>query len=214
VLSQLERLRPILLLLAAASLVPQTAHGLDPRRSLSQYSRGVWTQEQGLPQDTIRAIAQTADGYLWLGTDEGLVRFDGYEFVLFGKEEHSLPSNSITALAAASDGSLWIGTSDGLTLYRDRQFRTFTTKQGLPDNDITSLYQDHEGTLWIVAGVNLSRYQNGKFTNFAPGVNVPLASVRQIREDRHHELWVAGFSAVVKMSGSEFVRVLDAKAGE
>ena len=54
----------------------------------------MWTQQQGLPQDTIRAITQTADGYLWLGTDEGLARFDGYEFVVFNRDHDNLPSNS------------------------------------------------------------------------------------------------------------------------
>jgi len=185
------------------------ARALDPHKTLTQYSRKVWTQEHGLPQDTIRAIAQTTDGYLWLGTDEGLARFDGYEFVVFSKANGDLPANSITALASASDGSLWIGTSNGLTLYHDRQFRTYTTKQGLPDDAITALYEDHAGTLWIVAGIYLSRFQDGKFTNFAPGENLRVTSVRNIREDRHHDLWVAGFSAVVKMSGEKFVPVID-----
>src|SRR5712664_521746 len=90
------------------------ALALDPHKSLTQYSRTTWTQQQGLPQDTIRAIAQTTDGYLWVGTDEGLARFDGYEFEIFGKDHGGLPSNSITALAAANDGSLWIGTTSGL----------------------------------------------------------------------------------------------------
>ncbi len=74
---------------------------LNPRRALTQYTRTVWTQEHGLPHYTIRAIAQTKDGYLWLGTDEGLARFDGYDFVVFNKENGSLPSNSVTALWAA-----------------------------------------------------------------------------------------------------------------
>jgi hypothetical protein len=76
------------------------AFALDPHKSLTQYSRKVWTQQHGLPQDTIRAIAQTAEGYLWLGTDEGLARFDGYDFAIFNKANGDLPSNSITALAA------------------------------------------------------------------------------------------------------------------
>ncbi len=198
--------------LAAAALLcaflPH-ARALDPRKSLTQYSRMVWTQEHGLPQDTIRAIAQTTDGYLWLGTDEGLARFDGYDFVVFSKANGDLPANSIAALASASDGSLWIGTSNGLTQYRDKQFRTYTTKQGLPDDGITGLYEDHVGTLWIVAGVSLSRFEDGKFTTFAPGGNLPVTSVRNIREDQHHDLWVAGFSAVVKMTGGKFVPVID-----
>ena len=110
---------------------------LSRTKSLTQYTRTIWTQEQGLPQDTIRAIAQTTDGYLWLGTDEGLARFDGYEFVIFNKDHGDLPSNSITALSAGSDGSLWIGTADGLTCYRNKHFTTYKTKDGLPDNAIT-----------------------------------------------------------------------------
>jgi ligand-binding sensor domain-containing protein len=140
------------------------AGALSPRKSLTQYSRTTWTQEHGLPQDTIRAIAQTRDGYLWLGTDEGLVSFDGYDFRLYDKSHGELPSNSITALAAGPDGVLWIGTSSGLARYspsaRD-PFRTFTVKDGLPDNSINQLYADHAGTLWIVAGISLSRYQGG-----------------------------------------------------
>ena len=194
-----------------SALAPRNATALDPRKSLSQYSRRVWTQEHGLPQDTIRAIAQTSDGYLWLGTDEGLARFDGYDFMVFNKADGDLPANSITALASANDGSLWIGTPNGLTQYRDQQFHTYTTKQGLPDDAITALYEDHAGTLWIVAGIYLSRFQDGRFTNFAPGADLPVTAARIIREDRHHDLWVAGFSAIVKMSGGKFVLMVDAR---
>jgi signal transduction histidine kinase/ligand-binding sensor domain-containing protein len=193
-------------------LAGQSAWALDPRKSLTQYTRTSWTQEHGLPQDTIRAITQTPDGYLWLGTDEGLARFDGYEFVVFNKTRGDLPSNSITALAAAQDGTLWIGTSNGLTQYREGRFRTYTIKDGLPDDTVTGLYEDHAGTLWIVAGVNLSRFEAGKFTNFAPGAELPVTSARVIREDNHHDLWVAGFTAIVKMTSGRFVTVMDAAA--
>jgi signal transduction histidine kinase len=186
-----------------------SAWALDPRKSLTQYSRTTWTQEHGLPQDTIRAIVQTRDGYLWLGTDEGLARFDGYEFAVFNRLRGGLPSNSITSLAAAEDGTLWIGTSDGLVQYRDGRFRSFTTQDGLPDNSIGGLYEDHGGTLWIVAGVYLTRLEKGKFTNFAPGTELPITAARVIREDDHHDLWVAGFTAVVKMTGRVFTTVID-----
>ncbi|HEX8871680.1 MAG TPA: two-component regulator propeller domain-containing protein, partial [Candidatus Acidoferrum sp.] len=70
-----DRLPRSLLCLGLALLCGRGAFGLDPRKALTQYSRTVWTQEHGLPQDTIRAVTQTTDGYLWLGTDEGLARF-------------------------------------------------------------------------------------------------------------------------------------------
>src|SRR5271170_441919 len=102
------------LLLAAPALL-----ALDPHKALTQYTRAVWTQAEGLPQDTIRAITQTPDGYLWLGTEEGLARFDGYDFITFNKDRGDLPSNSITALAPGRDGVLWIGTASGLASYRN-----------------------------------------------------------------------------------------------
>jgi len=207
--------KPLLTLAACflAHLFPiGTAWALDPHKGLTQYSRTRWTQEHGLPQDAIRAIAQTTDGYLWLGTDEGLARFDGYDFVVFDKARSGLPANSIAALEATGDGSLWIGTPVGLVLYRDRQFRVYTTKDGLPDDAITELYEDHAGTLWIVAGSSLSRFENGKFTNWAPGKDIAVTAVRHIREDRNHDLWVAGFSAVLKMSGDKFIPMLNSEA--
>jgi signal transduction histidine kinase/ligand-binding sensor domain-containing protein len=200
---------------SVAVLLAVSAHALDPRKSLTQYSRTTWGQEDGLPQDTVRAIAQTTDGYLWLGTDEGLARFDGYDFHHYDRASGDLPANSITALAAAGAGTLWIGTSSGLTRYSPtgtNRFHTFTTKDGLPDDAITQLYEDHGGTLWIVAGIYLSRYQNGRFTNFTPGKDLPIPTARIIREDRAHELWLAGFTAVVKMTGDRFETVMDAKA--
>src|ERR1700704_1210027 len=106
--------------------IPTFAFALNPSKSLTQYTTTVWTQEHGLPQDSIRAIAQTSDGYLWLGTDEGLARFDGYEFVTFNKDKGELPGNSITALAAGRDGELWIGAAQGLTRYQNKQFRTYS----------------------------------------------------------------------------------------
>ena len=187
------------------------AFALDPHKTLTQYSRTVWTQQHGLPQDTIRAIAQTADGYLWLGTDEGLARFDGYDFKIFNKANDDLPSNSITALAAAPGGSLWIGTTDGLTELRGGKFRTYTRQQGLPDDAVGSLFIDHTGALWIVAGIDLSRFENGKFTNFAPGPEIPVTSFRAVAEDREHNLWVAGFSALGKLAGGKFETVMNAE---
>ncbi len=161
-----------------------------------------------MPQDAIRAIAQTADGYLWLGTDEGLARFDGYDFTLFNKANRGLPSNSITALAAAADGSLWIGTANGLLRYHDKQFRVYTTRDGLPDDSITSIYIDHSGALWIVAGVSLCRLEKGVFTTYAPGAEFPVTSFRMVTQDRRQNLWVAGFSTVGQLRNGKFEPVI------
>jgi len=191
-------------------LCVRAAFALDPRKALTQYSRTVWTQEHGLPQDTIRTITQTTDGYLWLGTDEGLARFDGYDFVVFDKDHFPLPTNSIASLAAGADGSLWIGTSNGLTRYHDKQFYTYTTKDGLPDNSISDMAVDQAGRLWAVAGVDLAEFDGSHFTVFKAGKDIPVMTVQRVTEDRHHDLWVGGFSSVVKREGTRFVPVVTA----
>jgi signal transduction histidine kinase/ligand-binding sensor domain-containing protein len=185
-----------------------SALALNPRRALTQYTRTVWTQEHGLPQDTIRAVTQTKDGYLWLGTDEGLAQFDGYDFVVFNRENGSLPSNSVGALWAARDGGLWIGTSGGLTFYRDRKFTTYTRKDGLADIFISSITEDQSGAVWMAAGIFVSRFQDGKFTNYSPGENLPIESPRAVYLGRDGALYVAGFAGVARREGNRFVSVI------
>src|SRR5207248_5690469 len=82
--------------------------------ALTQYILAAWQTEQGLPQNSVYAIAQTRDGYLWLGTEEGLVRFDGARFVTFDKRNTpAIRANWIRALLEGRDGTLWIATIGG-----------------------------------------------------------------------------------------------------
>src|SRR5215467_7058611 len=93
------------------ALVCPGARGLDSSRKISQYGHNMWRIQDGYLPATPEAIAQTADGYLWIGTDAGLVRFDGVRFVSWASpKDERLPSDQILSLLGASDGSLWIGT--------------------------------------------------------------------------------------------------------
>ena len=102
----------------------------------AQYRFDVWDTDAGLPQNTVRAILQTRDGYLWLTTSDGLVRFDGVRFTVFNKANaEGIGSNRFTALYEATDGALWAGTEDGgIVRYAGGAFKTFTTADGLPSN--------------------------------------------------------------------------------
>ena len=172
---------------------------LDPHKALTQYSQTRWTQQQGLPQDAVQAITQTVDGYLWVGTNEGLARFDGYEFVTFRKSQNGLPSDSITAVAAAPDGSLWIGTRTGLTQYRNGRFHTWTSRDGMVDDPVNAIFIDHAGIIWAVAGVNLTRFDGTRFINYVVGKDLPMNIAEWVTEDRDHNLYVAGHSGVCLM---------------
>ena len=178
---------------------------LDPAKTLTQYTRTVWRQEQGLPQDTVRAITQTQDGFLWLGTNEGLVRFDGYDFVTFTKSDGSLPGNTVAKLCVDRNGDLWIGTFDGLARYSKGIFKVFTAKDGLPPGSVTALTEDHHGAIWLAAGGIVSRYENGKFTNFPKASVDPITPGRVIYASRDNGIWVGGKGGVAKLSGDRFI---------
>lgn len=196
-----------LLAVSVSCALAAEAWALNPRRALTQYTRTVWTQENGLPQDTVRAIAQTKDGYLWLGTDEGLAQFDGYDFIVFNRENGALPNNSINTLWAAADGSLWIGTPGGLTRYKDRKFTTFTKKDGLGDAFVNSITGDPTGAIWVAAGIYVSRFQNGKFTNFGPSQGSPIEALRVVYCGRDGNVYAAGYAGVARFKNGRFVSV-------
>ena len=95
-------------------LTVHPALALNPRKMVTQYAHEVWRQQDGLPQDSVRAIAQTRDGYLWLGTQAGLARFDGVRFTVFDRNNtKEMQNDHILALAAAAAGGLWVGTRGG-----------------------------------------------------------------------------------------------------
>jgi ligand-binding sensor domain-containing protein len=91
------------------------AHALEPSTPLANYGRQTWVMENGLPQNTVQALLQTRDGFVWLGTEVGLVRFDGNGFQTFDRNSTpALPGNDVRCLLETRDGALWIGTSEGL----------------------------------------------------------------------------------------------------
>src|SRR5687768_11924219 len=156
------RVAAALLFLASARLL-----ALDPNRSLNEFGHQAWLTENGLPQNTVQAIVQTQDGYLWIGTQEGLVRFDGLNFSVFDKENTpAFKSNDIRFLQQDRQGRLWISTSYGLVSRHNGQFTSYTASEGLPDNSIGPVVEDVSGNIWIGTDGGLVRLENGKFKTF------------------------------------------------
>lgn len=128
----------------------QMRESLNPDKDPSQYIHKVWQTEQGLPQNSAYTLCQTRDGYLWIGTAEGLARYDGVRFTVFDKNSTpALTSNWISSLAESSDGRLWIGTRAGVVSYRNGVFRNYSTEGKLPKTLIRSLLLDGNGGLWV-----------------------------------------------------------------
>ena len=132
------------------------AFALNPELDVSQYAHTSWKIRDGFPKGEITAIVQTLDGYLWIGTEFGLFRFDGVRNVLWHPPAgQQLPSNFIFNLLVARDGTLWIGTANGLASFKDGKLTQYTELAG---RYIFKVLEDREGTVWVSgAAVSLGR---------------------------------------------------------
>lgn len=118
-----------------------------------------------MPQNSAYCIAQTPDGFLWLGTEAGLARFDGKKFVLFTRHNtESLPANQVDALTVDHEGTLWIGTISGLAYWKDGVFHRAESGEPAVDQAVLSLAADHRGRLWIGTEDGIFIRQNGNYT--------------------------------------------------
>jgi diguanylate cyclase (GGDEF)-like protein len=181
----------VLALLAAFVATPVFA--LDHTRALTQARIAVWTSDSGLPQNTIGAIVQTRDGYLWIGTEEGLVRFDGARFVVSDRQNApALRSAFISSLFEAPDGTLWIGTYGG-GLARMRNGRIDAFRPELVGSDrIREMHAAADGSLFIAtAGGGLLRIDGENVTRFTTHDGLPVDRIWALKGDGSGGLWIA-----------------------
>ncbi|GIV57188.1 MAG: hypothetical protein KatS3mg042_0101 [Rhodothermaceae bacterium] len=187
---------------------------LDPALRPTQYVHTAWLVDDGLPQNSIFTGLQTRDGYLWLGTQEGLVRFDGVHFTVFDKAHvEALQSNEIRALLEDRNSTLWIGTiGGGLTRFRNGTFTTYTTADGLPSDLVRTLYEDTEGNLWIgTIGGGLTRYRNGAFTTYTTADGLAGNVVLAILEDPLGTLWIGTENGLNRFHKGTFTHYSEAE---
>jgi ligand-binding sensor domain-containing protein len=166
---------------------------LDPDRALTQFGLDVWQRRQGLPQSSVTAIVQTRDGYLWLGTEEGLARFDGVRFTVFDrKNTPELERHNVTVLTEGHDGALWIGTlGGGLIRYAGGRFRRYGSKEGLPDEIVSALAEDHQGTLWVgTFRSGVARLHGDRFELLTTKDGLSNNEVRAVFESPDGAVWI------------------------
>ena len=178
------------MVLAGVLLVCASAFALDPSLDVSQYAHTAWKVRDGFAKGEVFLIAQTPDGYLWLGTEFGLLRFDGVRAVPWqppGGEQ--LPSNFISGLLVARDGTLWIGTLKGLVSWRDSKLTQYREVGGTP---VGWLLEDREQTVWFgtyeASKARLCAIRGGKFECY--GAETFGNWVNPLYEDHKGNLWV------------------------
>jgi PAS domain S-box-containing protein len=180
-------------------------------RKVDQYVLDAWRIEDGLPQNSITAFAQTPDGYLWMGTFDGLVRFDGVRFAVFSAENtKEMKTSRIEHLFVDRSGALWIcpdrtGGESGVLRYKDGRFTAFTPKDGLPRSHVLSLSEDLEGGIWFKTdGAGLTRFKDGRFTTYEGKDGLPADDIREIHADKQGSVWIGTSKGLAQFKGGRF----------
>jgi signal transduction histidine kinase/ligand-binding sensor domain-containing protein/CheY-like chemotaxis protein len=199
---------------------PQPAPGASsqPVRAIKpdfidRFSEYNWNQKAGLSGASVNSIAQTADGYLWLGTGDGLVRFGGASFTWFRKS--SVPQiidNEITALAADTVGGLWAATSSGGVLHytpgaplSPGKFEHYGSSEGLPDDRLLSIAVDAQGRVWAGTQRGLAVFEGGRFRpSYTDNFQGPVS---YLYFGSDGETWVGSFGRVLRISGGKLAEI-------
>jgi len=186
-------LREVLLLLAAVLCTSGVCLGLDPARSIDQYGHETWTAQNGLPGEAVYQILQSLDGYLWLRTSAGLVRFDGVRFV---QVEPRVGGRSldepIKAISPNPRGDLLVRGTARTLVYRDGTFSDYRPPTPLPDGDIRALFESREGGIFLGLDSQIYLVRNGPLEYLRGGTGWIYAFL----QDAEGAVWVGSASGL------------------
>ena len=192
--------------------MPQARADSAPE-SINRYARS-WTSEDGLRGSQVWTLLQDRAGYLWLGTNEGLVRFDGVDFLVwreFGGQP--LPGGSVRALSLARDGAMWIGfgATGSVSRVHDGELRNYSNDDGLPGSNVLAVLEDRSGTAWAGSLVGLFRLSGDRWERVPDSDGLPAERIIALFEDRRGHLWVGTDLGIFRRKSGEttFARVSD-----
>jgi len=170
----------------------------DGDQSIVQFVHRAWTAKDGAPNG-IRPMAQTPDGYLWLGTRNGLYRFDGVSFARYEPPQGApFPSNRILALSGLPDGSLWMGLGTGaIGVLRNGMLTIYTKRDGLTEGSTIDFAMDREGTVWAAMTGGLLRLEGNRWKLVGKDWSFPGEYPEAIFVDHRGTLWVATGETIV-----------------
>lgn len=202
------RVRAALMCAFLAAAAP-ALRGQPPGPALGVLDHTVWTIREGAPS-VVTALAQSADGVLWIGSTTGLYQFDGVRFERFEPPASKpLPSLSINVMLALSDGALWIGYHvGGVSVLRRGRVESYSQRDGLPEGTITALARDSAGSIWAATTTGLARLQGGRWQRIGPESGYPGGMTSDLLVDRRGTLWAPTRTGVfiLPRGASRFVR--------
>ena len=189
-------------------MAPNPARAVDPNQPATGYIRTTFTVEDGLSSNVVNAIVQTRNGFLWIGTDAGLNRFDGRHFTpIYFRGPRSTPQGIVNVLAEGPDGDLWIGTSAGLVRIArpaldrfDRSLSVFYHPGAGMSDEITWLSFSRDGALWVGTGAGLYRFVSNRFETVLAG-----ASISRIEESADGHLLIISDQGFIELDGTRVV---------
>lgn len=171
-------------------LLSPSVFALDPNQPLAQLYHSSWNARNGL-NGSVNALAQTTDGFLWIGTSDGLYRFDGLTFELYKPERNDLPSVAVSTLMALPNGGLWIGyLRGGASFLKDGRVTNYSEAAGFPVGRVRSFAQDHDGTIWAGVVGGFTRFDGSHWHTIRMDWNYPSRSAWTLYVDQQGTLWV------------------------
>ena len=189
-------------------MAPNPAHAVDPDQPTTSYLRTTFTVEDGLSSNVVNAILQTRDGFLWIGTDAGLNRFDGRQFTPFYfRGPKSTPQGIVRSLAEGPNGDLWIATNAGLFRIPGRALDQFDRSlavlyhpgTGMSD-EVNVLHVSRDGTLWVGTSAGLYQFVDNQFRNV-----IPNAVISRIEQSADGHLLISGSQGFVELDGTQVI---------
>ena len=196
----------LLALLACAGLNLGAQTPTEEKRE-RRYQIDSYTTEYGLPSGVVNAILQTSEGYIWLGTGNGLVRFDGIQFAVFSQANTpELVSSRISALYEDANGMLWIGTEGGgVVSYKGGEFKNYSVSSGLATDSVSAIMADIQGNLWVATvGGALNRFRSGEFTPYSPRGEFTIGTIENMADAGAGTIWWATGNAMGYFREGEF----------
>lgn len=200
--------------LSCALFLAGEASAQDSPNTTTQYVHEVWRTADGLPVNSVPAIRQARDGYLWIGTQEGLVRFDGARFTVFDSANAAaITNNYFTSVLVDRGGSIWAGTfGGGVVRFRNGVLAAQDIGGSAKNRRVRCLYEDTRGAIWIGSDAGLTRWLDGRATSFDVTQGLPGGAVTSLCEDRDGDLWIGtrtGGLSRLKSTGSIDILNLD-----